>query len=182
MPRHRKKITRKIQFQPQAHKNKTGKSHIVKLQSKVQTSVLGLGVDFVLPLSQQQEQEQEQQEEPHQNIPEGNTLEVLDMAKSITNANQTRAAPLPTLTLPLPFSFLIQELFETKFYAKIFLEQKFHLNQKLILDPDLLWTQILVGPKNLELFGPKIFLRTNTCFWSKNFWTKNLFEVQIFLD
>ena len=33
----------------------------VKLQSPVQTSVLGLGVDFVLPLSQQQ-QEQEQQE------------------------------------------------------------------------------------------------------------------------
>ena len=31
---------------------------IVKLQSKVQTSVfLGLGVDFVLPLSQQQEQQ-----------------------------------------------------------------------------------------------------------------------------
>ena len=31
--------------------------------------VLGLGVDFVLPLSQQQEQ---QEQEPHQNIPEGN--------------------------------------------------------------------------------------------------------------
>ena len=36
---------------------------IVKLQSQVQTSVLGLGVDFVLPLSQQ-EQQQEEQEEP----------------------------------------------------------------------------------------------------------------------
>ena len=34
-------------------------SIFVKLQSKVQTSVLGLGVDFVLPLSQQQEEEQE---------------------------------------------------------------------------------------------------------------------------
>ena len=36
-------------------------------KSKVQTSVLGLGVDFVLPLSQeqeQQEQEQEQEEPP----------------------------------------------------------------------------------------------------------------------
>ena len=40
-------------------------------KSKVQTSVLGLGVDFVFPLSQvqqqqqqQQQQEQEQQEEP----------------------------------------------------------------------------------------------------------------------
>ena len=38
--------------------------------------VLGLGVDFVLPLSQeeQQEEQQEQQEQPHQNIPEGNIL------------------------------------------------------------------------------------------------------------
>ena len=34
------------------------KNTIVKLQSQVQTSVLGLGVDFVLPLSQQQEQEE----------------------------------------------------------------------------------------------------------------------------
>ena len=35
-------------------------------KSKVQTSVLGLGVDFVFPLSQQQEQQeqQEQQQEP----------------------------------------------------------------------------------------------------------------------
>ena len=41
----------------------------VKLQSQVQTSVLGLGVDFVLPLSQQQEQEQqEEQKEPPPNI------------------------------------------------------------------------------------------------------------------
>ena len=38
---------------------------IVKLQVKVQTSVLGQGVDFVLPLSQQEEQAEE--EEPHQN-------------------------------------------------------------------------------------------------------------------
>ena len=36
----------------------------VKLQSQVQTSVLGLGVEFALPLSQQQEQEQQQQEPP----------------------------------------------------------------------------------------------------------------------
>ena len=36
----------------------------VKLQSQVQTSVLGLGVDFVLPLSQQQEQEEEEEEPP----------------------------------------------------------------------------------------------------------------------
>ena len=31
--------------------------------------VLGLGVDFVLPLSQQEQEQQEQQEEPHQNRP-----------------------------------------------------------------------------------------------------------------
>jgi len=69
---------------------------IVKLQSKVQTSVLGLGVDFVLPLSQQ-EQEQEEQEEPHQNIPEGSILEVLNFTKCHTKPNQTHATPLPTL-------------------------------------------------------------------------------------
>ena len=79
------------------------KYDIVKLQSKVQTSVLGLGVDFVLPLSQQQEQEQEQeQQEPHQNIPEGNILEVLNLAESLTKPNQTHATPLLTLTLLSP--------------------------------------------------------------------------------
>ena len=36
---------------------------IVKLQSQVQTSVLGIGVDFVLPLSQQQQEQHEQQEQ-----------------------------------------------------------------------------------------------------------------------
>ena len=45
---------------------------------------LGLGVDFVLPLSQQEEQQQEEEQEPHQNIPEGNILEVLNLAKSHT--------------------------------------------------------------------------------------------------
>ena len=63
---------------------------------------LGLGVDFVLPLSQQEQQEQEQQqEEPHQNIPEGNILEVLNLAKSLTKPNQTHATPILTLTLLL---------------------------------------------------------------------------------
>ena len=47
-------------------------SIIVKLQSKVQASVLGLGVDFVFPLSQ----EEEEQEQPHQNITEKSILEV----------------------------------------------------------------------------------------------------------
>ena len=37
---------------------------VVKLQSKVQTSVLGLGVDFVFPLSQQKQQQEQQQEQP----------------------------------------------------------------------------------------------------------------------
>ena len=40
--------------------------NIVILQSQVQTSVLGLGVDFVLHLSQQQEEEQEDEEEEQQ--------------------------------------------------------------------------------------------------------------------
>ena len=57
---------------------------------------LGLGVDFVLPLSQQEQEqeEQEEQQEPHQNIPEGNILEVLNLAKSLTKPNQTHATPL----------------------------------------------------------------------------------------
>ena len=64
---------------------------------------LGLGVDFVLPLSQEQEQQEEQEEqEPHQNIPEGNILEVLNLAKSLTKPNQTHATPLLTLTLLHP--------------------------------------------------------------------------------
>ena len=66
--------------------------------AKVQTPVLGLGVDFVLPLSQQEEEEEQQQQEPHQNIPEGNILEVLNLAKNLTKPNQTHATPLLTLT------------------------------------------------------------------------------------
>ena len=45
---------------------------IVKLQAKVQTSVLGLGVDFVFPLSQQEQQEQ-QEEPPPKSIRRGCT-------------------------------------------------------------------------------------------------------------
>ena len=65
--------------------------------------VLGLGVDFVLPLSQEEQQEEQQQEqEPHQNIPEGNILEVLNLAKSHTKPNQTHATLSinPTTTPP----------------------------------------------------------------------------------
>ena len=51
------------------------------------------------PLSQQ---EQEQREEPHQNIPEVNILDVLNLAKSLTKPNQTHASPLLTLTLLPP--------------------------------------------------------------------------------
>ena len=43
----------------------------LKYYCETPVQVLGLGVDFILPLSQQ-----EQQEEPHQNIPEGSVLEV----------------------------------------------------------------------------------------------------------
>ena len=60
---------------------------------------LGQGVDFVLPLSQQ--------EEAHQNIPEGNILEVLNLAKSLTNPNQTHATPLLTLTLLPPLTLTL---------------------------------------------------------------------------
>ena len=53
-------------------------SIIVKLQLKVHTSVFGIGVDFVFPLSQQQQQQQEQ-EQPHQNLSEGGALEVCNL-------------------------------------------------------------------------------------------------------
>ena len=68
---------------------------IVKLQSKLYSSVLvGQGVDFVCPLSQEeQEEEEEQQQQPHQNILDGNILEFLNLAKSLTNPNQTHATP-----------------------------------------------------------------------------------------
>ena len=65
-------------------------------QTPVQTSALGLGVDFVSLLSEELE---EQEQEPHKNIPEGNILEVLNLAKSLTKPNQTHATPLLTLTL-----------------------------------------------------------------------------------
>ena len=65
---------------------------------------MGLGVDFVLPLSQQEQQEQKQhEEEPPQNLPEEIIREVLDLAKSLTKPKQTHATPLPTL-LPPPTS------------------------------------------------------------------------------
>ena len=38
-------------------------------KSKVQTSVLGLGVDFVFPLSQQQKEQEQQQEEQEEEPP-----------------------------------------------------------------------------------------------------------------
>ena len=98
---------------------------------------LGLGVDFVLPLSQEQQEEQEQQE-PHQNIPEGNILEVLNLAKSLTKPNQTHATPIltltllprpPTLTLPSSCKkkqFLTQTFFRLKsFYRQSFSRPKF---------------------------------------------------------
>ena len=38
--------------------------YFVKLQSEVQASALGLGVDFVFPLSQEQEEQQQEQPPP----------------------------------------------------------------------------------------------------------------------
>ena len=60
---------------------KVGFQDIVKLQSKVQTSVLGLGVDFVSPLSQQQEQQEQQQEPPPKS--EGGVLEVWNLTHEL---------------------------------------------------------------------------------------------------
>ena len=36
----------------------------------------------------QQQQEHEEEQEQHQNIPQGNNLEVLNLAKSLTKPNQ----------------------------------------------------------------------------------------------
>ena len=44
----------------------------IQLYCQTPVQVFGLGVDFVLPLSQQEQQQQE----PHQNLPEGSVLEV----------------------------------------------------------------------------------------------------------
>ena len=93
---------------------------------------LGLGVDFVLPLSQ--EQEQQQQEEPHQNIPEGNILEVLNLAKSLNKPNQTHATPLflhQPYFPPHTFSDMDINIFEPKIFS----------DPKNFLDP------IFYGPK-----------------------------------
>ena len=88
---------------------------VVKLQSEVQASALGLGVDFVFPLSQEQ-----QQQEPHQNIPEGSLLEVLNLTHRLitspllhypTNINST--PPMLTLWDPtfLPSNFFSHHFF-----------------------------------------------------------------------
>ena len=67
--------------------------HKIVLTFNCQTPVpspdfsLGLGVDFVLPLSQEEQEQEEEQEQPHQNIPKGNSLEVLNLAKSLTKPN-----------------------------------------------------------------------------------------------
>ena len=49
-----------IAFRPIPWAFEEKKINFVKLQSQVQTSVMGLGVDFVLPLSQQEQQQQQE--------------------------------------------------------------------------------------------------------------------------
>ena len=88
--------------------------------------VLGLGVDFVFAMSQEEE-------EPHQNIPEGNIVEVLNLAKSLTKQNQTHVTLLLTLTL-LP---------DIKpFIDKVFLDQNI-FEPKIFSDPKIFWAQNL---------------------------------------
>ena len=61
---------------------------IVKLQSKLNSSVqVGQGVDFVFPLSQQ-EQQQEEEQDPHQNLPERSTLQTWDLEHRLNSQNQ----------------------------------------------------------------------------------------------
>ena len=61
--------------------------------------VLGLGVDFILPLSQQ---EQQQEEEPHQNIQEGSVLKIRNLANRLysSDTNQISTPQLPSTPHP----------------------------------------------------------------------------------
>ena len=81
------------------------------------------------------------------------------MAKTLTKPNPTHDCPIPTLTLQ-PFflnpkifldkNFLDQIFFEhpkTLLNQRFFQTQKILLDQNFILDPNFLWTQVLVGPK-----------------------------------
>ena len=57
------------------------KKNIVKLQPKPKPR---LGVDFVFPLSQEEE-EQEEQQLPHQNLNEGDVLEVWNVVGKLNS-------------------------------------------------------------------------------------------------
>jgi len=75
---------------------------------------LGLGVDFVLPLSQQEQQQ------PHQNIPEGNIVEDLNLAKRLTKPNSCNPPPYLTLLPPPPSDINLALPLQKKISDKIF--------------------------------------------------------------
>ena len=57
--------------------------YFVKLQSKVQTSVLGLGVDFVSPChTNNKNNNKNKKKNPHQNLSEGGALEVQNLTRT----------------------------------------------------------------------------------------------------
>ena len=118
----------------------------------------------MFPLSQ----EEQQQEEPHQNIPEGNILEVLNFVKSLNKPNQTHATPI----------FLHQPYFPPHLPTLTLFSQRFFQTQKVF------WTQnfydpIFYGPK---FFEPQILPGAKICFRSRNCWTKIILKCKFFLD
>ena len=82
---------------------------IVKLQSQVQNLVLGLGVDFVLPLSQQEEQKQEED-------PQSKSLSLTLKTKSCFSSSNEN---------------ILLEILKTLITHKIFLKE-FEYSQKIL--------------------------------------------------
>ena len=109
---------------------------------------LRLGVDFISPLSQQ---EQQQQEEPHQNIPEENILEVLNLTQRLIHSSPpTDNNPTPIVNVkPLGPDIFWLNIFDTQFCVdpKMFLVTKIYLDLKNFLDQ-----------QSENFFGPEIFL------------------------
>ena len=88
----------------------------VKLQSKVQASALGLGVDFVFALSQQEQQEQQDHHSPKYKHPTGLVFETkTDIRPNPLYINSTPLGFCPYFFIPAiflkPEIFLDPEIF-----------------------------------------------------------------------
>ena len=90
-------------------------------KSKVQTSVLGLGVDFVFPLSQQ-EQQQQQQQPPPKSIRRGCTKSLKYNGRTMVKLQSSLTVQSKSVGLGVDFVFPLsqqeQQLTPTKIYRK----------------------------------------------------------------